>query len=76
MGREEKLMTQNATVLRHLKRYAGITTFTAYERYGITRLSARISDLRRMGYDIVSVPREVTNRYGEPCRIVEYRLKK
>lgn len=69
-------MGQNERVLRHLKSYAGITTLTAYEKYGVTRLSARIWDLRNNGYDIVSVPKQVVNRFGERCDVVEYRLKK
>ena len=68
--------SQEQKVLSHLKRYAGLTTLTAFERYGISRLSARIFELREEGYDIVSVPRVVKNRYGDDCHIVEYRLKK
>lgn len=69
-------MTQTQTILRHLKRYAGITTLTAYDRYGVTRLSARIWDLRAQGLQIDSVPKTVTNRYGEECHVTEYRLRK
>ena len=68
--------SQEQIVLRHLKRYAGLTTLSAFERYGISRLSARIFKLREAGYDIVSVQKTVTNRYGDECHIVEYRLKK
>ena len=68
--------SQEQIVLRHLKRYAGLTTLTAYDRYGITRLADRVFKLRQKGFDIVSVPKTVTNRYGDECHIVEYRLKK
>lgn len=69
-------MSQNQQILKHLKRYADITALTAYEKYGVMRLSGRIFDLRAEGYDIVSVPKEVVNRYGDKCHVVEYRLKK
>lgn len=38
--------TQKELVLDHLKHYGKITTMEAIMRYGITRLSARIYDLR------------------------------
>ena len=68
--------SQEQIVLRHLKRYAGITTLTAYDRYGITRLADRVFKLRQKGYEIVSIPKDVVNRYGDKCHVVEYRLKK
>jgi hypothetical protein len=74
--REEKEMTQKEQVLKHLKRYAGLTTLTAYDRYSITRLAARVSELRADGYEIASIPKNVVNRYGEKCRVAEYRLVK
>ena len=74
--RKEKEMTQKQRILSHLKRYAGITPLTAYEKYGVQRLAARISNLRDEGYKIITVSREVTNRYGEKCRVAEYRLVK
>lgn len=69
-------MTQTQRILSHLKRYAGITQLTAYNKYGVLRLAARISELRADGYEIASVPKDVVNRYGEKCRVVEYRLVK
>lgn len=74
--RKEKEMTQTQRILSHLKRYAGITQLTAYNKYGVLRLAARIADLRADGYEIASVPKEVVNRYGEKCRVTEYRLVK
>lgn len=43
----------------------------AFELYGITRLSGRIFDLRKAGHNIVSIDCDVTNRYGEKCRVAE-----
>ena len=42
-------------ILKHLRAYPWITSKDAFEIYGITRLSARIKDLRDKGYDIETV---------------------
>lgn len=46
-------MTQNEMILKHLEEYGKITTFEAFKYYGITRLAARIFDLRQLGYKFV-----------------------
>jgi len=38
--------TQEQTVLAHLKKYGRITSMEAISKYGITRLAARIYNLR------------------------------
>lgn len=67
-------MTQNKIILKHLKTHRGITALTAFEKYGILRLSGRIFDLREKGCNIVTVNREITDRYGTRKTIAEYRL--
>lgn len=44
--------TQKQQVLNHMEEYGYITTFIAFERYSITRLSERIRELEDDGYDI------------------------
>lgn len=44
--------SQCQKILKHLIRYGRITTFQAYEKYGCTRLPARISDLKEKGIGI------------------------
>jgi hypothetical protein len=39
--------TQKELVLRHLRSRGSITTFVAFDRYNITRLSERIRELER-----------------------------
>ena len=39
-------------ILEHIKKYGSITSATAAYKYGIMRMSGRIFDLRRMGYNI------------------------
>lgn len=68
--------SQNDIVLEHLKKYRGITSFEAFSRYGITRLSGRIFDLRSRGYKIVGCDIESINRYGDKTKFTEYRLSK
>lgn len=45
-------MSQNEKVLKHLQTHKSITSIEAINLYGITRLAARISDLRAMGHRI------------------------
>jgi hypothetical protein len=47
---------QNAVLKSYLtKNRKGITTFDAFEKFGITRLSARIYDLKQMGCKIHAI---------------------
>ena len=69
----EKITNQKQEVLRHIKRYGSITSMEAFEKYGITRLSAIIYILRRE-YEIVTLMRKGVNRYGNEVNFAEYRL--
>lgn len=66
--------SQNMTVLDHLKKGEVITSMMAIHRYGITRLSGRIYDLRAMGHNIVSTMIEPENgsAFG---KFAEYKLE-
>lgn len=44
--------SQNAAVLRHMETVGPIDTMTAIHEYGCTRLASRISDLKKMGFEI------------------------
>jgi len=68
-------MTQCEKILKYLMTHKkGITALIAMEKFGIMRLASRIHDLREMGYNITSEIIEVKNRYGQKCRVCEYRL--
>lgn len=43
-------MTQKQQVLHHLRELGSITTFIAFDRYAITRLSERARELERDGH--------------------------
>jgi len=56
-------MTQTERVIKHLK------------EYGITRLGARIWDLRDLGYDIETQTETSKNRFGDKTSYAKYVLK-
>lgn len=63
-------------ILKYLQTHKrGITTMDAITKYRITRLSGRIFDLKKRGYQIESVPVEQKDKEtGETVRFVRYRL--
>tara|TARA_R100001530_G_C4224403_1_gene130873 strand:+ start:31 stop:231 length:201 start_codon:yes stop_codon:yes gene_type:complete len=63
-------MSQNTTILNHLKENP-ITSFEAFNRYRITRLAARIKNLRDEGHEIIT---EIRN--SDNARFAEYILLK
>ena len=64
--------TQNEMIMRHLKKHKakGITTLEAFNLYGVTRLSARIFELRENGNPISAKLVYVDTRNGrrQVCR--------
>lgn len=67
--------TQTGDVLAHLIEHGSITSIEAIQKYGCTRLSARIFDYRAKGYEIESDSMTTKNRYGNPVTVAVYRLK-
>ena len=63
-------MNQNQKILKHLKEHKKITSYEAFEKYRITRLSARIHDLREQGHNITS-----DMIYGKEYKYAVYRLE-
>lgn len=66
--------TQKQLIEKHLLEKGNITSWEAFEIYGITRLSHIIYVLRRK-YDIISVSTTKKNRYGHYCTYSTYALK-
>ena len=75
MGKVEHKPTQNQRILDYIERFGSITQLDALKDLGVMRLASRISDLRRLGYAIISTSEPVTNRYGETCHIKRYRIE-
>lgn len=68
----------NATteVLKYMKTHKGITQIQATEKFGATRLSAIIFNLKKQGNDIDKRWKETVTRYGKVTRYAEYYLVK
>lgn len=66
--------TQCNDVLKYLKEHGSITIYEAVYKLGITRLGARIWDLKRQGYMFSSELVEVTKRDGTKTRVKQYTL--
>lgn len=66
--------SQKDLILAHIEKHGSITPLEAQRLYGCMRLGARIYDLRRDGYDIVSEIVVVPNRHGGKARVAQYRM--
>lgn len=66
--------SQNEMILDHLKTFGSITPLKALEEYGCMRLSARIADLKSMGYNIRTDMISRRNRFGRKIMFAEYTL--
>lgn len=64
--------THKTRLLEYLEEFGSITTLEAIRDLGNTRLAARISDLRREGYDITSQPLKVPTRWGTETTVTKY----
>lgn len=72
----EEVRTQKDAVLSHLKRRGHISSITAINAYGCTRLSAIIWTLRHKdGYNIVSKTETKKNRFGNLTTYSVYELR-
>lgn len=65
--------TQLNLILAHLKNHGYITPYDALD-YGCMRLASRISDLRRMGHQIIAERGKGVNKRGETVYFAVYRL--
>ena len=66
--------SQVQRLLEHLKNGHRITPIQALREFGIFRLVARIYDLRASGHQIERELIAVTDRFGSPKRVAEYRM--
>lgn len=67
--------TQKDIVLRHMKDFGSITSWEAFQDYGITRLSAVVFNLKKDGHNIDTNMCSKRNRYGDKVNFAEYKLK-
>lgn len=67
-------MTQGAKIINYMRSNGSITTLEAVLYLRVTRLSARIHDLRAKGYNIVGTWVKAKNAEGKKVQYLKYRL--
>lgn len=67
--------TQCDYIVRYMREVGSITTFEAFVELGITRLGARISEMRKNGWKIKGVPETSKNRFGKSVSYMRYFLE-
>lgn len=60
-------MTQHTLIIDYMKEHGSITTIEAFNELGITKLTTRISEMRRGGMNIRQRTEAGLNRFGKPC---------
>jgi hypothetical protein len=73
---KKKLSDQQKLVLDYLDKHPYITCRTSILALGIIDLRKRISELRRLGYDIEDRTVKTTNYYGKKIAYKEYYIQK
>lgn len=67
-------MTQKQMVLDYMKQHGGITAAEAFYKCGVSRLSARIWELRDDGVVIANQRIKAKNRYGKTVVYDRYKV--
>lgn len=67
-------MTQHQRIIEYMQKNGSITTLQAMNDLGCMRLSSRISELKKQGYNIKSEYVEGKNRYQEKVYYKRYSL--
>lgn len=65
-------MTQKELIIQYMNDFGSITTIEAFSDLGVTKLTTRISELRRDGYVIASKRIDKKNRYGKKVSFNRY----
>lgn len=68
-----KTNTKTADILAYLQTGKPLSSLDAFRKFGATRLSAVIYQLRKV-YNIESIPRTGKDRYGNNVHYVDYLL--
>lgn len=71
-----KEITQEMRILNYMIDNGSITSWEAIKEFGITRISARIFELRKRGFFIENEWEHTTNRYGDKIKYARYVLNK
>ena len=68
-------MTQCEKIVDYMERFGSITPMDAFMDLGITRLSARIYDIRNSGTEVHGELESAKNRFGDRVHYMRYSLK-
>ena len=68
-------LTQRDRVLMYLQDFGSITRAEAFTELGIVELPARIVELKRLGYNIITTTVYGKNRYGQPIHWAKWILE-
>lgn len=66
--------SQKELIREYIKEHGSITQMDANFDLSITKLSTRISEMRRNGENIVGEIEKGVNKFGVPCRYTRYRM--
>ncbi len=66
--------TQAQRVLEYMEAFGSITQYEAMHELGVMRLAARVMELKKRGHAIDSCTVTVRNRFGEACKVKQYRM--
>ena len=69
-----KQPTHCEQIVEYMEQFGSINPLQALQDIGCFRLASRISDLKKMGYPIISKRVNYKNRLGEDKHFNEYRL--
>lgn len=69
-------MNQEQKIINYVERFGSITTLDAFKDLAITRLSARIFNIKKLGYKVSSVREKSKNRLGEEVNYNRYFIEK
>lgn len=69
--RGKRTESKTAKVLEHLQKYGSITSWEAIEKYGATRLSSIIFNLRK-NYHIDNIDETHTDKYASTEKFTRY----
>lgn len=67
-------MTQCELVMKYIEDYGSISPLEAFKDLGITRLSARVYELRKSGVPIIGETEKAKTRYGSTAYYTRYKL--
>ena len=67
-------MTQREAIIKYITEFGSITPMEAFADLGITKLSTRISEMRKEGMVFKIETVRMKNRYGKPTSYCKYSL--